>query len=79
MEFSGENILIILLVGLVIGLLPSMFVERTRGGFVRDVACGIGGIVVAALLTLAWRDASTIKLVADQACKQRERKSGATL
>ena len=56
MEFSGENILIILLVGLVIGLLPSMFVERTRGGFVRDVACGIGGIVVAALLTLAWRD-----------------------
>ena len=62
MEFSGENILIILLVGLVIGLLPSMFVERTRGGFVRDVACGIGGIVVAALLTLAWRDASTIKL-----------------
>ena len=62
MEFSGENILIILLVGLVIGLLPSMFVERTRGGFVRDVACGIGGIVVAALLTLAWRDAAMINL-----------------
>jgi uncharacterized membrane protein YeaQ/YmgE (transglycosylase-associated protein family) len=62
MEFSGENILIILLVGLVIGLLPSMFVERTRGGFVRDVVCGIGGIVVAALLTLAWRDAAMISL-----------------
>jgi uncharacterized membrane protein YeaQ/YmgE (transglycosylase-associated protein family) len=62
MDFSGENILIVLLVGLVIGLLPSTLVERTRGGFIRDIACGIGGIVVAVLLTLAWRDAAMINL-----------------
>jgi hypothetical protein len=37
-------------------------VERTRGGFIRDIAGGIGGIIVAAVLMLAWRDASTIKL-----------------
>jgi uncharacterized membrane protein YeaQ/YmgE (transglycosylase-associated protein family) len=62
MDLSGETILIILLVGLVVGLLPSTLVERTRGGFIRDIACGIGGIVIAAVLTLAWRDASSIKL-----------------
>ena len=62
MDLSSENILIILLVGLVIGLLPSTLVERTRGSFIRDIACGIGGIVIAALLTLAWRDAAMINL-----------------
>ena len=62
MDLSGENILIILLIGLVVGLLPSTFVERTRGGFVRDIACGIGGIVIAAMLTLAWRDAAMMNL-----------------
>jgi uncharacterized membrane protein YeaQ/YmgE (transglycosylase-associated protein family) len=62
MDLSGENILIILLAGLVIGLLPSTLVERTRGSFIRDIACGIGGIVIAALLTLAWRDAAMINL-----------------
>src|ERR1700749_3022447 len=62
MDLSGENILIILLVGLVIGLLPSTLVERTRGSFIRDIACGIGGIVIAALLTLAWRDAAMLNL-----------------
>jgi len=62
MDLSGENILIILLVGLIIGLLPSTLVERTRGSFIRDIACGIGGIVIAALLTLAWRDAAMLNL-----------------
>ena len=60
MDLSGENILIILLVGLTIGLLPSTLVERTRSGFIRDIACAIGGIVVAVLLTLAWRNAAMI-------------------
>lgn len=61
MEFSGENILIVLLVGVVIGLLPSTLMERTRGRIIRDIAGGIGGMVIAVLLTLAWRDAATIK------------------
>jgi uncharacterized membrane protein YeaQ/YmgE (transglycosylase-associated protein family) len=62
MDLSVENILIILLVGLVIGLLPSTLVERTRSSFIRDIACGIGGMVIAVLLTLAWRDGALIKL-----------------
>lgn len=62
MDLSGESILIILLVGLVIGLLPSALVERTTGGLIKDIACGIGGMVIAGLLTLAWRDAGTIDL-----------------
>jgi len=62
MDLSGETILIIVLVGLVIGLLPSTLVERTRGGFVRDIACGVGGIVIAALLALAWHNDAFINL-----------------
>jgi uncharacterized membrane protein YeaQ/YmgE (transglycosylase-associated protein family) len=62
LELSGENILIILLIGLAVGLLPSALVERTSSSLVRDIACGIGGIVVAALLTLAWRDAALMNL-----------------
>ncbi len=62
MDLSGENILIVLVMGLVIGLLPSTLVARTRGSFVRDIACGIGGIVIAVLLMLAWRDAAMINL-----------------
>ncbi len=62
MDFSGENILIILLVGLVAGLLPGTIVERTGVGLIRDIAIGIGGIFVASLLTLAWRDAATFNL-----------------
>jgi uncharacterized membrane protein YeaQ/YmgE (transglycosylase-associated protein family) len=61
MDLSGENILIVLLAGLVIGLLPSALVERRRGGFIWDIAGGVGGIVIAVLLTLAWRDAGSIK------------------
>ncbi len=61
MNFSGETVLIILLVGLVVGLLPSTLVERTRGSFIRDIACGIGGMVIAAVLALAWHDAEAIK------------------
>jgi uncharacterized membrane protein YeaQ/YmgE (transglycosylase-associated protein family) len=69
MDLSVENMLIILLVGLVIGLLPSTLVERTRGGFIRDIACGIGGIVIAALLMLAWRDAAMINLWPNKTAK----------
>ena len=70
MDLSGENILIILLVGLVIGLLPSTLVERTRGGFVRDIACGVGGIVVAALLALAWHNDVLSSLWPNRAAKK---------
>jgi Transglycosylase SLT domain len=53
MNFSGETIFIILMVGLVLGLLPSTMVERTRFGLIRDIAVGIGVVFVAGWLTLA--------------------------
>jgi uncharacterized membrane protein YeaQ/YmgE (transglycosylase-associated protein family) len=62
MEISGENILILLLLGLVAGLLPGAIVERKGIGLIRDITIGIGAVFVAGLLTLAWRDASTFNL-----------------
>jgi uncharacterized membrane protein YeaQ/YmgE (transglycosylase-associated protein family) len=62
MEFSGENILIILLVGLIAGLLPGTIVERTGVGLTRDIVIGIVGVFVASMFTLAWRDVTTIDL-----------------
>ncbi len=62
MEFSVENILIILMVGLVAGLLPSTLVERTRIGIIRDIAVGIGVVFVANMVTLAWRDGTAFRL-----------------
>ncbi|MGB6351047.1 MAG: lytic transglycosylase domain-containing protein [Pseudolabrys sp.] len=62
MEFSGENILILLMVGLVAGLLPGAIVERKGVRLIRDITIGIGAVFVAGLLTLAWRDATTFNL-----------------
>src|SRR5437763_9666199 len=50
MYFSAESIVIILLVGLVGGLLPSTSVRRTRVGLIGDIAVGIVGVVVAGWL-----------------------------
>jgi uncharacterized membrane protein YeaQ/YmgE (transglycosylase-associated protein family) len=66
MEISGENILILLLVGLVAGLLPGAIVERKGVGLIRDITIGIGAVFVAGLLTLAWRDATTFNLSPSQ-------------
>lgn len=60
MEFSGEKILILLLVGVVAGLLPGTIVERKGVSLIKDIAIGIGVVFVAGLLTLAWRDNLTI-------------------
>ena len=53
MYFSGESIFIILMAGLVVGLLPSTMVERTRFGLIRDIAIGIVVAGFAGWLTLA--------------------------
>ncbi len=54
--FSGENIFIILLVGLIIGLLPSTIVQRTVLGVISDLAIGIVGVFIVGWLALASRD-----------------------
>ncbi|MGB8897367.1 MAG: lytic transglycosylase domain-containing protein [Pseudolabrys sp.] len=52
MYFSGENIFIILLVGLIVGLLPSTVVHRTRIGLISDIAVSIVGVFVGGWLML---------------------------
>lgn len=54
--FSGENIFIILFVGLLVGLLPSTIVQRTGFNLVSDLAVGIVGVFIIGWLTLALRD-----------------------
>ena len=56
MNFSGENIFIILLVGLIVGLLPSTVVHRTRFGLISDIAVSIVGVFVGGWLMLVSHD-----------------------
>jgi hypothetical protein len=52
MYFSGESIFIILLIGLIVGLLPSTVVHRTRFGLISDIAVSIVGVFVGGWLIL---------------------------
>jgi transglycosylase-like protein with SLT domain len=63
MYFSGENIFIILLVGLIVGLLPSTVVHRTRFGLISDIAVSIVGVFVGGWLMLVSHD--TISVTTD--------------
>jgi hypothetical protein len=56
MYFSGEYIFIILLVGLIVGLLPSTVVHRTRIGLISDIAVSIVGVFVGGWLMLVSHD-----------------------
>jgi hypothetical protein len=62
MYFSAENIFIILLVGLIVGLLPSTVVHRTRFGLISDIAASIVGVFVGGWLMLVSHDTVTIDL-----------------
>jgi uncharacterized membrane protein YeaQ/YmgE (transglycosylase-associated protein family) len=44
MYFSGENIFIILLVGTIVGFLPSTILQRTGFRLIRDLTIGIIGV-----------------------------------
>jgi hypothetical protein len=63
MYFSAENIFIILLVGLIVGLLPSTVVHRTRFGLISDIAASIVGVFVGGWLMLVSHD--TIPMTID--------------
>ncbi len=62
MHFSGENIFIILLVGIIVGLLPGSLVERTGFRLVSDLAIGIVSVCMANWVALAWRDLVPAKI-----------------
>ena len=56
MRFSGEEIAIILLAGLAIGLLPSALIERRGLRPAGDVAVAIAVVFAGYWLALTWRD-----------------------
>ena len=62
MYFSGENIFIILLIGLIVGLLPSTVVHRTRFGLISDIAVSIVGVFVGGWLMLVSPNAVPVKI-----------------
>jgi uncharacterized membrane protein YeaQ/YmgE (transglycosylase-associated protein family) len=55
-HFSSENIIVILLVGIVVGLLPSTIVHRRGVRLVSDLAVGIIAVLFGNFLILTWRD-----------------------
>ncbi len=56
MHFSGENIVVILLVGIAAGLLPSTVVWRSGVRLAGDLAIGIAIAFLGNFLILIWRD-----------------------
>jgi uncharacterized membrane protein YeaQ/YmgE (transglycosylase-associated protein family) len=56
MHISGEIIFIVLLVGIIVGLIPSTVAQRTGFQFVRDLTIGVISACIGAWLTLSWRD-----------------------
>ena len=60
-HFSGENIVILLLAGIVAGLLPSTVVQRRGARLVSDLAIGVVAVIVGNFLVLAWRDWLPVK------------------
>ena len=56
MHLSGENIVVILLVGVIAGLLPSAIVQRSGARLAGDLAIGIVAVFIGNFLVLAWRD-----------------------
>jgi hypothetical protein len=56
MPFSGEEMAIIVLAGLAIGLLPSALIERRGLRPARDVAIAIAVVFAGYWLALTWRD-----------------------
>ena len=56
MHFSGENIVVLLLAGIVVGLLPSTVVQRRDVRLISGLAIGILAVIIGNFLVLAWRD-----------------------
>ena len=56
MHFSSENIVVLLLAGIVVGLLPSTVVQRRGVRLISDLAIGILAVIIGNFLVLAWRD-----------------------
>lgn len=56
MIFTGQEITLLVLVGVIAGLLPSTIAERRGIRLAADIGAGVAGIFVAAWLVTAWRN-----------------------
>lgn len=56
MYFTGQDIALILLLGVIVGLLPSTVTDRKGFRLVSDIGISVVGLFVAVWLALAWRD-----------------------
>jgi uncharacterized membrane protein YeaQ/YmgE (transglycosylase-associated protein family) len=55
-HFSGGNIVVILLAGIIVGLLPSTVVQRRGARLVSDLTIGVLTVFIGNYLVFAWRD-----------------------
>ena len=56
MDFTGQEIALLVLVGVIAGLLPSTIADRRGIRLAADIGAGVAGIFVAAWLAAAWRN-----------------------
>jgi uncharacterized membrane protein YeaQ/YmgE (transglycosylase-associated protein family) len=56
MDFTAQEIALLVLVGVTAGLLPSMFAERRGIRLAADIGAGVTGVFVAAWLAAAWHN-----------------------
>lgn len=56
MIFTGQEIALLVLVGVIAGLLPSTIAERRGIRLAADIGAGVAGIFVVAWLVTAWRN-----------------------
>ena len=56
MIFTGQEIALLVLVGVIAGLLPSTIAERRGIRLAADIGAGVAGIFIAAWLVTAWRN-----------------------
>ena len=55
MDFTLQEVALLLLVGIIAGLLPSTIAERRGIRLAADIGAGVAGIFVVAWLAVAWR------------------------
>ena len=56
MIFTGQEIALLVLVGVIAGLLPSTIADRRGIRLAADIGAGVAGVFVAAWLVAAWRN-----------------------
>jgi uncharacterized membrane protein YeaQ/YmgE (transglycosylase-associated protein family) len=56
MDFTAQEIALLVLVGVIAGLLPSTIAERRGIRLAADIGAGVAGIFIAAWLAAAWRN-----------------------